>query len=284
MILTYKDSLKSQIIQLNNDMKSLIFTLGMCLASLSISAQEQLYFNSLYVPFTDTTLVYKPKDYSITADRKYPVIFLLHNGGETYRQWNTIISVQKYADAYGFIIVCPDGLKDSWYINSPRKQMSKFEDFFFKDLYPTIKKNYRVEEEQIFITGIGSGGHGALSLFSKRPELFRAAGSSGGVLDLTIESENASLQTILGSGKLDILREFSIIYNVGKLAASQKEIIFDCGTDDANYEANNDFRRRCDELKVKATYISQPGKNEKFYWQKAIKVQFDFFKRIVRDS
>ena len=48
----------------------------------------------------------------------------------TYRQWNTIINVQKYADAYGFIIVCPDGLKDSWYINSPRKQMSKFEDFF----------------------------------------------------------------------------------------------------------------------------------------------------------
>ena len=137
----------------------------------------------------------------------------------TYRQWNTIINVQKYADAYGFIIVCPDGLKDSWYINSPRKQMSKFKDFFFKDSYPTIKKKYRVEDEQIFITGICLGGNGALNLFSKRPELFRAAGSLGGVSDLSVESANASLQNILGSGERNVLRKFSVIQNVGRLAA-----------------------------------------------------------------
>ena len=255
----------------------------MCLASLSIFAQDQLYFNPFYIPYTDTTLVYTPKDYSMTSGRKYPVMFLLHGCGATYRQWNTIINVQKYADAYGFIIVCPDGLKDSWYINSPRKQMSKFEDFFFKDLFPTIKTTYRVEEDQVFITGICAGGHGALYLFSRRPDIFRAAGSSGGVLDLSVESANASLQNILGSAEGDVLGKYSVINNVGKLAASQKEIIFDCGTEDVNYEANNDFRRRCDELKVKATYISQPGKSDRAYWQRAIKVQFDFFKRIVRE-
>ena len=264
-------------------MKSLILILGMGLVSFTMFAQEQLYFNPIYVPHTDTTLVYTPKDYSMTSGRKYPVMFLLHGCGATYRQWNTIINVQKYADAYGFIIVCPDGLKDSWYVNSPRKKMSRFEDFFFNDLFPTIKQKYRVENDQVFITGICAGGHGALYLFSKRPDLFRAAGSSGGVLDLSVESANASLQHILGSGESDVFRKFSVIHNVGKLAASQKEIIFDCGTEDVNYEANNDFRRRCDELRVKATYISQPGKNEKTYWQKAIKVQFDFFKRIVRD-
>ncbi len=264
-------------------MKSLIVTIGIVLTSFSMFAQEQLYFNPLYVPHTDTTLVFTPKDYSMASGKKYPVMFLLHGCGATYRQWSTIINVQKYADAYGFIIVCPDGLKDSWYINSPRKQMSKYEDFFFKDLYPAIKQKYRVEDEQIFITGICSGGHGALSLFSKRPELFRAAGSSGGVVDLSVESANASLKNILGSDEADVLRKFSVINNVGKLAASQKEIIFDCGMEDVNYEANNDLRKRCDELKVKATYISQPGKHDKAYWQKSIKVQFDFFKRIVRD-
>ena len=86
-------------------------------------------------------------------------------------------------------------------------------------MYPTIKKKYRVEDEQIFITGIYSGGHGALNLFSKRPELFRAAGSSGGVLDLSVESANASLQNILGSGERNVLRKFSVIQNVGRLAA-----------------------------------------------------------------
>ncbi len=264
-------------------MKSLVLTFGILLSSLSIFGQEQLYFNPLYIPYTDTTLVYTPKDYVMALGRKYPVMFLLHGMGANFHQWNSIINVQRYADAYGFIIVCPDGLKDSWYINSPRKAMSKFEDFFFKDLMPSIKKKYRVEDEQVFITGICSGGHGAFSLFSKHPEMFRAAGSSGGVLDLSVEAANASLQNILGSNESDIFRKFSMIHNVGKMAASQKEIIFDCGTEDVNYEANNDFRRRCDELKVKATYISQPGKHDKAYWQKAIKVQFDFFKRIIRE-
>lgn len=264
-------------------MKPLIIAIGIFLISNSISAQEQLYFNPLYVPHTDTTLVFTPKDYLMASGKKYPVMFLLHGLGATYRQWSTIINVQKYADAYGFIIVCPDGLNDSWYINSPRKQMSKYEDFFFKDLYPAIMQKYRVENELFFITGICSGGHGALNLFAKRPELFKAAGSSGGVVDLSVEVANMSLQNVLGSGESDVLRKFSVINNVGKLAASQKEIIFDCGTEDINYEANNDLRRRCDELKVKATYISQPGKHDKAYWQKSIKVQFDFFKRIVRD-
>ena len=84
-------------------MKSLILTFGICLFSLIIFAQEQLYFNPIYVPHTDTTLVYTPRDYSMTSGRKYPVMFLLHGCGATYRQWNTIVSVQKYADAYGFI-------------------------------------------------------------------------------------------------------------------------------------------------------------------------------------
>jgi S-formylglutathione hydrolase FrmB len=264
-------------------MKPSILIIAFLLVTLSGYAQQQLYFDPIYVPHTDTTLVFTPKDYGVATTKKYPLIYLLHGCGANYRQWNSIISVQKYADAYGFIIVCPDGLKDSWYINSPRRVMSKFEDFFFQDLFPAIKTKYRIDEEMVFITGICSGGHGAFNLFSKKPELFRSAGSSGGVLDLTVEASNKSLQNIIGSDESEIIRKFSMINNLGKIAAAQKEIIFDCGTEDINYEANNDFRKRCDELKVKATYISQPGKHDKAYWQRAIKTQFDFFKRIARE-
>ncbi len=122
-------------------MKSFILTLGICLASFVFFAQEQLYFNALYVPFTDATLVYTPKDYSMTSSRKYTVMFLPHGYGVIHRQWNTIVNVQKYTDAYGFIIVCPDGLKCSWYINSPRKKMSKFEDFYLEIWFLPLNKN-----------------------------------------------------------------------------------------------------------------------------------------------
>jgi putative tributyrin esterase len=262
-------------------MKKSAIIAWLMIVSCSAFAQEQLYFNPIYIPHTDTTSVFTPRDYS--SGKKYPVLFLLHGCGGNYKQWSTIINVQKYADAYGFIVVCPDGLNDSWYINSPRKSMSRYEDFFFKDLLPAIKQKYHVEEESVFITGMCSGGHGALNLFAKKPELFRAAGSTAGVMDLRVEASNSSLRNIMGDADGETLKRFSMISNLDKIAASGKEIIFDCGNEDVNYQANNVFRQRCDEMKVKATYIAQTGKHDKAYWKRSIKTQFDFFKRIVME-
>ncbi|WP_026996351.1 alpha/beta hydrolase [Flectobacillus major] len=264
-------------------MKQLTFFASFLLFATKLLAQETLYFNPIYIPFADTTHVFTPKEYARSTSKHYPVVYLLHEQGGTFKQWNSIISVQKYADAYGFIIVCPDGFDDSWYINSPRKATMKFEDFFFKDLYPAIKEKYRVESDQVFITGIGMGGFGAMNLFLKKPDLFRSVGSCSGILDLQNEVDNTRLRTLLGNTDFETLRNLSIIYNIDKIAAAQREIIFDCGTDGPQYENNNFFKKRCDELRVKATYISQPGKHDRSYWQKSIRWHFDFFKRLAKE-
>lgn len=263
--------------------KWFIVLLVVCLSQ-KLLAQETLYFNPIYVPYADTTLVFMPKEYTRNTTKRFPMVYLLHEQGGNFKQWSNFLNVQKYADAYGFVIVCPDGLNDSWYINSPRKATSKFEDFFFKDLHTTMMEKYRIDTDQVFITGVGMGGFGAMYLFLKKPDVFRSVGSCAGILDMQNEVDNARLRTLLGNTDFETLRNLSIMSNIGKFVSTQKEIIFDCGIDDPQYENTNFFKKRCDELRIRATYVSQPGKHDRSYFQKAIRWHFDFFKRLAKDN
>jgi putative tributyrin esterase len=265
-------------------MKKLLIIIA-CFISFATTtqAQEQLLFPNLsYIPGTDTTWVFMPKEYATSPDKKYPAVIMLHGWSGNYKQWHQIINCQLYANAYGFIVICPDGFNDSWYINAPLKPTSQMEEFMFKDLIPTVKQKYRIKPNNLFITGLSMGGHGALSLFAKKPEEFKAVGSTSGLMDLKIAADKYGLTNLLGfpSQSPDTWQRASVLGNVEKIARADKEIIFDCGMDDDFYGVNNELRRRCDELKIKATYISQPGKHDRTYWKRSIKAHFEFFKRL----
>jgi putative tributyrin esterase len=266
--------------------KSLILAVLLMLFFGSVKAQKQHVLTSGYIAKNDTVWVFTPSDYNVQPAKTYPLIYLLHGWSGNYHQWNDITDCQKYADRYGFIIVCPDGLYDSWYFNSPAIKESQYSDFFFIDLMPFIARNYRVDTKNIFITGLSMGGHGALYLFSQKPELFRSAGSLSGVLDLTHWWDTYAIDKYLGikskeSGS-EILTKFSVTGNIESIARSGKEIIFSCGSSDQFFGINNDFKRKCDDLKINATYISGPGAHDYTYWKSNIGYQFIFFsERIV---
>ncbi|TKC12633.1 esterase family protein [Pedobacter polaris] len=261
-------------------MKLYLVTLLLLLSG-SVLAQDQLTYQSKNLPRTDTTWVFKPKNYKKLE--KLPIIFLLHGYSGNYKQWNNIMDAQKYADEYGFIIVCPDGLFSSWYLNSPVKSDWQFENFFFDELYPDMKKRYKVDEQHIFITGLSMGGHGAFNLFIKRPELFTSAGSTSGGIKLSDGFGKFGLGDLLGNPPADseLWKKFSVFENIDKLKGNPKPIIFDCGSSDFFYVSNNQLKEKCDLLKLNATYTSQPGAHNKAYWAKSIKQQFTFFKNQV---
>ncbi|MES2734039.1 MAG: alpha/beta hydrolase family protein [Bacteroidota bacterium] len=253
--------------------------------SFHTKAQDQLLFKANTIPDTDTVWVFTPVGYDPAA-RSYPAVVLLHGYGANYKQWNDIMGAQHYADEYGFIVICPDGFRDSWYINSPVKKDHQYADFFFKYFLPSLKQKYRLDADNLFISGLSMGGHGALFLFSQRPDLFRSAGSTSGVLDLRSSAKKYGLTAILGelaTGQVTWIR-FSVMGNIEKIAAAKKEIIFDCGVDDRFYEVNNQLREVCLTMNIPATFISQPGNHDKVYWQKSIRQHFEFFKRLSLQS
>lgn len=264
-------------------LKQLFLAGILSILSASVYAQEQHVFQSKNLAKPDTVLVFKPK--KLTANDKPQMIFLLHGYNGNYKQWDSFINAQRYADMYNFVIVCPDGLIGSWYLNSPADKKSQYENFFFDELYPEMVSKYNADERKIFITGLSMGGHGAMHLFIKRPELFASAGSTSGGVSLRDFSKKYGLSTLLGSKSQDdkVWDEFSVVTNIRKLQGNPKPFIFDCGSDDFFYKYNNELKQICDELKLNATYISQPGAHNKGYWRKSIKQQFDFFAGVSKE-
>lgn len=261
-------------------MKSILLGVLMVCA-LCVKAQEQLIYKSKNLAKPDTTWVFKPQNYQ--QKEKLPVLFLLHGYSGNYKQWNKIMDAQKYANDYGMIIVCPDGLFSSWYINSPVKENMQFETFFFDELLPDIKSKFKMDANNVFISGLSMGGHGALYLFIKHPELFKSAGSTSGGIQLSDGFGKYGLGEILGNPPVssDLWQKYSVTTLIDQLKGNKKPFIFDCGSDDFFYKSNNALKQKCDELKLNATYISQPGAHNAAYWAKSIKQQVEFFKTLI---
>ncbi|MBN2215503.1 MAG: prolyl oligopeptidase family serine peptidase [Bacteroidales bacterium] len=249
-----------------------------------LTAQDQHILKSDFIPGDDTIWVFKPLSFDSAVI--YPAVYLLHGRTGDYRSWNKLINLQGYAEKYQFIIICPDGFSDSYYLNSALDPAWQFESFFTEVLYPKMLASYPIDQNKIFITGLSMGGSGAMYLFLKHPMLFLSAGSTGGVMDLNhSSSKQTSLTRLLGDYDTNrlLFNSHSPVNLLQNIQGSDKQIFFDCGTEDYLYECNNAYRKRCDELNIKATYISRPGKHERSYWLKSIRCHFDFFKTLIEE-
>ena len=114
----------------------------------------------------------------------------------------------------------------------------------------------------------------------KHPDLFTGAGSTSGGIKLSDGFGKYGLGDLLGNPPLesDLWKKYSVYENIDQLKGNTKPIIFDCGSSDMFYKSNNELKKKCDSLKLNATYISQPGGHNKAYWTKSIQQQFEFFK------
>jgi len=249
----------------------------------SLKAQGLFVLKSQLLENPDTVAFYLPKGYSPMEKKVYPIVFMLHGYGGDYSQMGKIINLQNIADSYGFIIICPDGQKDSWYFDSPTQKNSEFESFFFQDLLPYIKHEFRIDTNALFITGLSMGGHGAMYLFLRHSNSFAAAGSTSGVLDLNASSlKYSSLSNRLGEYNQQQSRfdSYSAINLLDSIKYTEKPIIFDCGNRDHLYDANKDFKDACDSLHVNAFYFSFPGRHNRAYWRESLPLHFRFFYQV----
>src|SRR5687767_4933148 len=127
--------------------------------------------------------VYLPPGYE-SSQRRYPVLYLLHGGGDDQTGWVQFGEVQHITDkairdeiSTSMIIVMPDANTGRrGYFNDIRGDW-RYEDFFFKEFMPFIEKNYRTKNEKRYraISGLSMGGGGTLMYALHHPELFSSA-------------------------------------------------------------------------------------------------------------
>ena len=246
--------------------------------------QQLMVCEDKRLPAPDSVLVFAPHEYR--SDARYPVVFLLHGWSGNYKQWNTITDLKLAATKHKFIIVCPDGFYNSWYVNSPIVETSQFQSFFFDNLLPRVFSSWRVDTTNVFISGLSMGGFGAVSLFLSRPDLFKAAGSTSGILDLSRFADKFDMHKVLGqySESRRNYDALSLMTRVQNASLVGKTIIIDCGTDDPAYGANQAFYDRCKALKINAMFISQPGSHSREYWRKSIQQHLFMFSQLVKQE
>lgn len=215
------------------------------------------------------------------AGKDFPVIYLLHGYGGDYADWvNKAPKVKDLADKYSFIIVCPDGGRGSWYWDSPIDEGFKYETFVAKELVDWVDRNYKslASREGRAITGLSMGGHGALYVAFKNQDVFGAAGSTAGGVDIRPFPKNWDMEHRLGSYAENSERwsEHTVINMLHLLTPNSLQLIIDCGTSDFFNLVNLKLHEEMLSRNIEHTFISQPGAHNWDYWQKSISYQMLF--------
>lgn len=218
---------------------------------------------------------------SARPEAGYRTVYLLNGYSGDHRAWlKTQPRLPELADQYGMVIVMPDG-RDSWYWDSPVDKGMQMESFITKVLVPYVNDNYDVDRRASHraITGLSMGGHGALWLSMRHPDIFGNAGSMSGGVDIRPFPKSWKMAKRLGDkdSNPELWERMTVINLVDSLKPGTLNITFDCGRDDFFAKVNNNLHERLDEAGIAHDYTVRPGAHTHKYWGNSILYHLLFF-------
>lgn len=236
-----------------------------------------------------------------SGNQKYPVLYLLHGGSGAFSDWHQKVTepglVDRLAEAYNLIIVTPGVGPASYYYDSPMMDSVRYETYMISELIPHIDENFRTlaQKESRAITGLSMGGHGAITLSAKHPELFVAAGSMSGVMNIDTrmwkmpedykklrqESQAAMLGPNLNYDGPDF-NPYTAAGLVDKMKTNGLALIIDCGVDDFLIETNRQIHQLLLENGTPHEYIERPGAHTWPYWTEALPVHLLYLNKYLK--
>ncbi len=237
--------------------------------------------------------IYLPPDYDV-SERSYPVLYLLHGGGDDQTGWVQFGEVLRIADkairegtATPMVIVMPDantGVRG--YFNDPKGDW-RYEDFFFEELMPHVEKTYRIKGEKRFraVAGLSMGGGGSFMYALHRPDLFSSAcplSASTGPLD--IEGARRFLEWM--GYKNPTQQELETYYKrhsalelINTMDAEEIKKVrwyIDCGDDDFLYEGNSLVHIALRKKEVPHEFRIRNGGHTWTYWRESLPTVLSF--------
>ena len=231
-------------------------------------------------------VVIKPDSYKI-KNKKFPVVYLLHGYDGWYSNWIIRVpELKDHADTYQTIIVCPDGATSSWYFDSPVDKAYRYETHISSEVVKYIDKNYRTiaDKNHRAITGLSMGGHGALFLALRHADIFGAAGSMSGVVDLGDCKKRFDISKRIGDTLTHAAAwyDLTVINLIEKYKSTRQKIIFDCGNKDIFIDGNRKLHQKMLRLKITHEYNERDGEHSWNYWRGSINYQLLYFSNFFR--
>jgi enterochelin esterase-like enzyme len=237
--------------------------------------------------------IYLPPDYE-TSERSYPVLYLLHGGGDDQTGWVQFGEILNIADqsikdgsATAMIVVMPDAnTEQRGYFNSLDGKF-RYEDFFFEELMPQVEKKYRIKGEKRYraVAGLSMGGGGSFMYALHKPDLFSSAcplSASTGPLNLE-EAKDRLKRSNRPIPEDAVLEEYykthSAINLIESMSADELKKVrwyIDCGDDDFLFEGNSLVHIALRKKEVPHEYRVRDGAHNWTYWREALPTVLSF--------
>lgn len=219
---------------------------------------------------------------SYDGSKNYPSVYILHGAGGSYAEWvNKVPLLKKYADDFQQILICPDGNVTSWYFDSPEDPAWKYETYVATELVSWIDQKYKTikDRKARAITGLSMGGHGALYLSFRHQDVYGAAGSMSGGVDIKPFPLNWDIAKRLGPEDKypERWKANSVIDQTYLLVPNKLALIIDCGKDDFFYDVNMKLHEDLLYRNIPHDFTIRPGVHNWEYWNNAVGYQLMYF-------
>ena len=277
-------------------MRTLIILIAFLLPVISIAQTGKVYDNlsmqSKILNMERKYAIYLPPDYE-TSERSYPVLYLLHGGGDDQTGWVQFGEIQHIADkainegkATPMIVVMPDAnAGQRGYTNTPNGW--NYEDFFFEELMPAVEEKFRIKKEKRYraVAGLSMGGGGSFYFALHRPELFSSAcplSASTGALtpdDVERQFSRIGLTEVSEKQKAEWFEKYSVVHMVKNLPEEDIKSVrwfIDCGDDDFLYEGNSLVHIELRKRNIPHEFRIRNGAHNWTYWRESLPVVLEF--------
>ncbi|CAN5765635.1 alpha/beta hydrolase-fold protein [soil metagenome] len=236
--------------------------------------------------------IYLPPDYE-TSQRTYPVLYLLHGGGDDQTGWVQFGEVLNITDkainegrATPMIIVMPDANTGTRGYSNNATGTWMYEDFFFQELMPYVEKTYRIKTDKRYraISGLSMGGDGSFTYALHHPELFSSACPlSAGTGPLTLEDAKkrltSGIEKVSEQQITDFYNRQSVVTLVNNMPDTLKKSVrwyIDCGDDDFLYEGNSLVHIAMRKREIPHEFRIRDGGHNWTYWRQALPTVLEF--------
>ena len=271
----------------------LIISVATVLAAQTGKVSDNLSMPSKILKMDRKYAIYLPPDYE-TSQRSYPVLYLLHGGGDDQTGWVQFGEVLTIADAAinsgqatTMIIVMPDANTGKrGYVNDIKGDW-QYEDFFFQEFMPFIEKTYRIKPDKHYraVAGLSMGGEGTFIYALHHPELFSSACPlSAATGPKSLEEMNTGRWKQMSEGVSDAdkeayLKKYSVLSLIENMPEDQKKAVrwyIDCGDDDFLYEGNCLAHIAMRKKEIPHEFRVRDGIHSWTYWRAALPVVLEF--------
>lgn len=205
--------------------------------------------------------IYVPPDYDRYPSRKFPVLYLLHGGGDSEEGWVRLGRVPAIEEnllaqhkAVPMLVAMPYG--DTPGDATTLDSIEAFGRELFGDVFPIVEKNYRVEanRENRAIAGFSMGGGQSFTLGLRNLSKFAWVGEfSSGAFGLAGFDMEKQVPGFLG--------------NPASANRELKLLFLGCGTEDPRYQAHTRLVDLLKKHQIRHEFHDTPGEHEWRVWR-----------------